>query len=320
MTITAPTWTDAACRPWPAPDFSTRAAARTRTTARSVASFGAPVAASPAWHRGVLLTRMSPARQVITALAMMLLLQIAALPAQDPVYDVVSFLAYAPGGMVLFPLATGLIALAAAAWATQLSRAGRLWAARLAAAASASLMLLGAFPTDPPGIADPSLPSLIHRYAALAMFVAIPAAAILTARGCPTSSADPATRGRLRALHACVTLCLLSAGPALVAVFPTLLPDSWHSITLACDAVRGLVERIQLVTMTVIVILGVALSHGERRAGRADPAPGSVIDVSTGDPMTGRSGGFDTAPMRAGRKRGGLDPLSRTARTATMVS
>lgn len=280
-----------------------------------------PAAADPAWHTG-LLARLSPAGQVLTALALMAALQVAALPSQNPVDAVVSLLVYAPGGIVLFPLASALIGLAAFTWARQLRRAGRHWAAGCAAVAGVSLLLLGVFPTDPPGVAGMSLSAAIHRYAALAMFVAIPAAAILGGRAHLSSGAGPAARRRRWALHALVAICLLTAGPALIAVFAESLPDGWQRLAVACHAVRGLVERLQLVSMMAIVIVGVSLSRGaarrvpESRASRAGHRHGR----NSGRRMTTSPGRLvPDVSAGTGGERGGLDPLSGAAPAATMV-
>lgn len=268
MTISAPSWADAADSPWPATGPGARSAVGSMVRAA--------VGTSRAGRAGAVLGPLSPAAQVLAALALMTALQLAALPSQDPVRTVVSMLVYAPGGIVLFPLAAGLIAVAAFAWARQLARLGRPWAARFAAAAGVGLLLLGAFPTDPPGAIGISLAAQVHRYAALSIFIAIPAAAVLGHLG-GRAARDAGARRRLRGLRVSVAICLLAAGPALLGIFPGLLPDAWQRFAVGCDAVRGLVERAQLVTMTVIVILGVALSRGDRgrRTRASDREPSS---------------------------------------------
>ena len=120
---------------------------------------------------------------------------------------------HVPGG--LEPFVGGLLALAVAIFA-----AARLTVVRDAAAgavlrvAGSGAVVAAAFPTDAHHLAAPSLSSLIHRYAALVVFVALPVAAWLLLREASGDAAGPARAARV---------LRVVAGVSAVAVLGTLL-------------------------------------------------------------------------------------------------
>lgn len=99
----------------------------------------------------------------------------------DPLYDVISTYAFHQDGWLL-PTSLTLFAVGGVLTAEALRRAGAGgWVVALLGAWSVSMFLIGAFPTDRPGV-PLSLSGGIHRYAAFAAFLAMPAAGMLLAR------------------------------------------------------------------------------------------------------------------------------------------
>ena len=92
----------------------------------------------------------------------------------DPLHSVISEYAFQPLGWLL-PTSLTLFAFGSALIAESLRRAGAsLWVVLLLLAWGGSMFLIGAFPTDRPGV-PLSLSGGIHRYAAFAAFARRPA-------------------------------------------------------------------------------------------------------------------------------------------------
>lgn len=110
------------------------------------------------------------------AVAVLALLQAAALSMQSPVTGTVSGMVFAPGGWLLMP-AAGLLAFVglAAAWSAARVQ-GRVILGVLLGIWALSLTAATLFATDPPGTVLLSAGGQIHRWAATAMFVTAPLA------------------------------------------------------------------------------------------------------------------------------------------------
>jgi hypothetical membrane protein len=99
----------------------------------------------------------------------------------NPLHAVISEYAFQAAGWLL-PLSLTLFAVGAALIAEALRRTGAdRWVVALVLVWGGSMFLIGAFPTDPPGL-PLSLSGGIHRYAALVAFLVMPLAGLLLAR------------------------------------------------------------------------------------------------------------------------------------------
>ncbi|GII66280.1 hypothetical protein Skr01_63650 [Sphaerisporangium krabiense] len=157
----------------------------------------------------------------------------------DPLRGMISEYAYHPNGWLL-PVSLTLLAVGSALFAVDMARRnmGRP-AALLLGGWSVCMLLIGAFPTDAPGMSL-SMSGGIHRYAAFAAFVCMPAAGlVVAARGGRHARA-------LRALS-------FAAGVFLVLV---LVPYAMRMVGLDPGAVpAGLTQRMVVVTEVVILAL-----------------------------------------------------------------
>ncbi|MET7461226.1 DUF998 domain-containing protein [Nonomuraea sp. NPDC005501] len=164
----------------------------------------------------------------------------------DPMHTVISSYAFAPGGWLL-PTSLTLFAVGGALTAEGLRRAGANGGVVvLVVAWAVSMFLIGAFPTDRPGV-PLSLSGGIHRYAAFAAFLAMPAAGMLWART------------RTRYAVAVRVLSAIALGALLLVVIPYVV--RMCGIPLADDEVpAGLTQRVVVVSeLGVLALAGLSV-------------------------------------------------------------
>ncbi|WP_219510227.1 DUF998 domain-containing protein [Nonomuraea ceibae] len=171
----------------------------------------------------------------------------------DPMHTVISEYAFQAAGWLL-PLSLTLFAVGSTLIAEAVRRAG---ADRCVVALllvwGASMFLIGAFPTDPPGV-ELSLSGAVHRYAAFVAFLVMPVAGLLLARA------------RVRHARAVRVLSTI----ALVALVAVVIPYvvRMFGIPLANeDFPAGLIQRTVVVTeLAVLALAGMsALNPAPRR-------------------------------------------------------
>lgn len=149
------------------------------------------------------------------AIAPIGVLHVSAAAEVHPLLDPVSYYALVPGGYGLLLLGCALLGLAGLGVGVWLLRSG-LPGARLPAALLASFalafILVGLFPTDPWGTAEPSVSATIHRAMAAWGVVVVPVAGILVARATAASAcvACPARLVRLAKVVAAVTVAFFA--------------------------------------------------------------------------------------------------------------
>lgn len=171
-------------------------------------------------------------------------------PQLSPVRDLISDYYFLPLGWLL-PASLAVIALGAGVLALVLARAGAdPRAALLVAVWAGCVVLIGAFPTDPPG--EPlSLSGSIHRYAAFLAFVALPAAGLLVARRTPWPNL---VRGLSLAAYAALGLVTVPYVTEFLGERMTPLP-------------QGLVQRAVVGCELVLIALLCRYARGARRRG-----------------------------------------------------
>src|SRR5690625_958641 len=195
-------------------------------------------------------------------------LEVVTIDSHSLISHTLSELFYAPGGQVLFPVVTVLLAGSVLVWARMLFGQAFRAAGIVAAIGGFSLLLAAIFPTDPTGTSVLSIAAHIHRYGAAGMFIAVPVAGLLathaaTSRAPPRTATSRAAFSRTRAPRTAgsnlvVTFAVLSA----LAAFPALggrleslaSPGTWQDLMNTFSAVCGLVERIQLFLAIAIVV------------------------------------------------------------------
>lgn len=160
----------------------------------------------------------------------------------DPMHSVISEYAFQPLGWLL-PTSLTLFAVGSALIAEALRRAGAsVWVVLLLLAWGGSMFLIGAFPTDRPGV-PLSLSGGIHRYAAFAAFLVMPAAGMLLANA------------RVRYARAVRVLSAVALGALLLVVVPYVV--RMFGIELSNDDIpAGLTQRV--VVLTEIGVLALA--------------------------------------------------------------
>ena len=164
----------------------------------------------------------------------------------DPLHSVISEYAFQPLGWLL-PTSLTLFAFGSALIAESLRRAGAsLWVVLLLLAWGGSMFLIGAFPTDRPGV-PLSLSGGIHRYAAFAAFLVMPAAGMLLANA------------RVRYARAVRVLSAVALGALLLVVIPYVV--RMFGIPLSNDEIpAGLTQRVVVVTeIGVLALAGLSL-------------------------------------------------------------
>jgi uncharacterized membrane protein len=160
----------------------------------------------------------------------------------DPLHSVISEYAFQPLGWLL-PTSLTLFAVGSALIAEALRRTGAsVWVVLLLLAWGGSMFLIGAFPTDRPGV-PLSLSGGIHRYAAFAAFLVMPAAGMLLANA------------RVRYARAVRVLSAVALGALLLVVVPYVV--RMFGIELSNDDIpAGLTQRV--VVLTEIGVLALA--------------------------------------------------------------
>ncbi|MEU4225682.1 DUF998 domain-containing protein [Nonomuraea sp. NPDC026600] len=164
----------------------------------------------------------------------------------DPLHSVISEYAFQPLGWLL-PTSLTLFAFGSALIAESLRRAGAsLWVVLLLLAWGGSMFLIGAFPTDRPGV-PLSLSGGIHRYAAFAAFLVMPAAGMLLANA------------RVRYARAVRVLSAVALGALLLVVVPYVV--RMFGIPLSNDQIpAGLTQRLVVITeVGVLALAGLSL-------------------------------------------------------------
>ncbi|PZG53906.1 hypothetical protein C1I98_05305 [Spongiactinospora gelatinilytica] len=166
----------------------------------------------------------------------------------DPMHGLISEYAFAPAGWLLGVSLTCFAAGAALFAMAMVRSAGSRRVALLVAAWGACMMLVGAFPTDRPGV-PLSMSGGIHRYAALVAFLAMPLAGLILAR--------LVTRDRW------ATAMRVLCGIALVCLVAVVVPYALRFVGIPVsndDIPAGLTQRLVVVTeLGVLVLLGRSL-------------------------------------------------------------
>ncbi|HUR04531.1 MAG TPA: DUF998 domain-containing protein [Nonomuraea sp.] len=164
----------------------------------------------------------------------------------DPLHSVISEYAFQPLGWLL-PTSLTLFAFGSALIAESLRRAGAsVWVVLLLLAWGGSMFLIGAFPTDRPGV-PLSLSGGIHRYAAFAAFLVMPAAGMLLANA------------RVRYARAVRVLSAVALGALLLVVVPYVA--RMFGIPLSNDDIpAGLTQRLVVITeVGVLALAGLSM-------------------------------------------------------------
>ncbi|MFI7418719.1 DUF998 domain-containing protein [Nonomuraea sp. NPDC049684] len=164
----------------------------------------------------------------------------------DPLHSVISEYAFQASGWLL-PASLTLFAVGSALIAEALRRSGaNRWVVALLVAWGASMFLIGAFPTDRPGV-PLSLSGGIHRYAAFAAFLVMPAAGFLLAKA------------QIRYARAMRVLSGVALGALLLVVVPYVV--RMFGIPLSNDDIpAGLTQRVVVVTeIGVLALAGLSM-------------------------------------------------------------
>jgi hypothetical protein len=164
----------------------------------------------------------------------------------DPFHSVISEYVWQSAGWLL-PASLTLFAAGAALIAEAVRRAGMSrWIVALLLAWGASMFLIGAFPTDRPGV-PLSMSGGIHRYAAFAAFLVMPVAGLLLARA------------RIRYAGAMRVLSGVALGALVLVVIPYVV--RMFGIPLSNEDIpAGLTQRFVVVTeLAVLALAGLSL-------------------------------------------------------------
>ncbi|WP_336206280.1 DUF998 domain-containing protein [Nonomuraea sp. LPB2021202275-12-8] len=177
----------------------------------------------------------------------------------DPLHSVISEYAFQAAGWML-PLSLTLFASGSALIAEALRRTGAdRWVVSLLLAWGASMFLIGAFPTDPPGL-PLSLSGGIHRYAAFLAFLVMPLAGLLLARA------------GIRHARIVRILSTVALGALVLVVIPYVV--RMFGIPLGNDDIpAGLIQRTVVVTeLGVLALAGVSMLAPSAQRSRVSPA------------------------------------------------
>lgn len=176
----------------------------------------------------------------------------------DPVDDPVSFYAFVPGGALLVLVACLTLGLLGVVLVARGHAAGLLSGPVPVVAIgvfAVSMVLIGLFPTDPPGTATASLSAVVHRVSAATAFCVLPLVGVGSRSGDgPRGGANEPLR-RSGAALLTVVLAFLAVHLPLVAVGSGI-------------AAFGLLERIGLFLMTAYLVLLAVQVDREVSAGR----------------------------------------------------
>ncbi|MEV0589176.1 DUF998 domain-containing protein [Nonomuraea sp. NPDC050310] len=171
----------------------------------------------------------------------------------DPVHSVISEYAFQSVGWLL-PASLTLFAVGSALIAGALGRAGAdRRVVLLVVAWGVSMFLIGAFPTDRPGV-PLSLSGGIHRYAAFVAFLVMPVAGFLLARA------------RIRYARAVRLLSTVALVALVAVVLPYVIRMFGVPLTNA-DIPAGVTQRVVVVTeIGVLALAGLSLLRGSQRS------------------------------------------------------
>lgn len=172
----------------------------------------------------------------------------------DPLHSVISEYVWQSAGWLL-PVSLTLFAVGSAFIAEAMRRAGMSrWIVALLLAWGASMFMIGAFPTDRPGV-PLSMSGGIHRYAAFAAFMVMPLAGLLLARA------------KIRYAKAVRILSALSLGVLLLVVIPYVV--RMFGIPLSNDDIpAGLTQRaVVVIELGVLALAGMSLLKPSARRG-----------------------------------------------------
>jgi hypothetical membrane protein len=161
----------------------------------------------------------------------------------------------------MLPLSLTLFALGSALIAEALRRGGAdRWVVALLLTWGASMFLIGAFPTDAPGL-PLSLSGGIHRYAAFVAFLVMPLAGLLLARA------------RIRYARCVRILSVVALGTLVLVVVPYVV--RMFGIPLSNDDIpAGLIQRTVVVTeLGVLALAGLAMLQPLARGSRREISP-----------------------------------------------
>ncbi|MDP9865915.1 hypothetical protein J2S55_005181 [Streptosporangium brasiliense] len=172
----------------------------------------------------------------------------------DPVHTVISEYAFEPDGWLL-PVSLTFFAAGAAAFGTALFRRGEdRGAALLVGIWGLCMLLIGAFPTDEPGV-PLSMSGGIHRYAAFVAFLTMPVAGLILARR--HAASRHARPVRLLSL-ACLGVLVLVVLPYVVRMAGIDLTND--------DIPAGVTQRMVVVLeVAVLALLGMVAAAGYGR-------------------------------------------------------
>ncbi|WP_084965435.1 DUF998 domain-containing protein [Thermoactinospora rubra] len=164
----------------------------------------------------------------------------------DPVHTLISEYAFHSIGWLL-PTSLTLFAVGSALIAAALARGGAdRRVVLLVAAWGACMFLIGAFPTDRPGV-PLSLSGGIHRYAAFAAFLAMPVAGLLLARA------------RTRFARGLKVLSLAALAALLLVVVPYVVRMAGVPLSNA-DIPAGVTQRVVVVTeLGLLALVGLSM-------------------------------------------------------------
>ncbi|GAA3007937.1 DUF998 domain-containing protein [Streptosporangium longisporum] len=197
----------------------------------------------------------------------------------DPVHTVISEYAFEADGWLL-PLSLTLFAAAATVIAAMLGRdAGNRGAALLVGTWGLCMLLIGAFPTDEPGL-PLSMSGGIHRYAAFVAFLTMPVAGLIMARRLASGRYARAVR----------LLSLASLGVLVLVILPYVLRTFGMEVT-NDDIPAGVTQRL-VVGLEVAVLTLLGLVAGTTRRVAATPRRVAVTSrrvVATSRRMAGVS-------------------------------
>jgi hypothetical protein len=242
-------------------------------------------------------------RLILASIAVLVLLQLIALPTQDPLRGTISGMVHAPAGGVLFAAMGTLCVAGSVMLATSLARLGARKAAAAVGIWCGALAVAAVVPTDPPGAVGVSLAAEIHRDAAAVMFAAMPVAALLVSahRFHRAAGLDRAQRALRHSAIAAALAGALQLPMSIPSLFPGTAVASWPAVA-ALYSVRGLAERALFVALLLVLVrIATVVTRVDaarlRETGRGNASqPGEGDAVSTGD---GSSAG---RPIRAARR------------------
>ncbi|MEV0387851.1 DUF998 domain-containing protein [Nonomuraea sp. NPDC050643] len=174
----------------------------------------------------------------------------------DPLHSVISEYVWQSAGWLL-PTSLTLFAVGSALIAEAARRAGmNRWIVTLLLAWGTSMFLIGAFPTDRPGV-PLSLSGGIHRYAALAAFLVMPVAGLLLAQA------------KIRYARAMRILSCLALGALVLVVVPYVVRMIGIPLT-NDDIPAGLTQRAVVITeLGVLALAGLSMLKPSARRGVA---------------------------------------------------